>query len=144
METKSKKKKDADLGRRWFVVDAQGKVLGRLASQVASVLQGKHQVMYTPHIDVGDFVIVVNAAGVVLTGSKEDKKMYHRHTTWVGGVRSRTAAQQRAHKPEDMIKWAIKGMLPKGTLGRNMASKLKVYAAGEHPHSAQQPEPLAV
>jgi large subunit ribosomal protein L13 len=144
METISTSKENARSMRRWFVVDAEGKVLGRLASQIASVLRGKHQVHYTPHVDTGDFVIVLNAAKVKLTGRKETNKIYHHHTTWAGGVVSRTAATVRQDSPEELIEKAVWGMLPKGPLGRDMARKLKVYAGGEHPHVAQKPEPLAL
>src|SRR5689334_11537905 len=112
METKSKKKKDAEQTRRWFIVDAQQQVLGRIASQIASVLRGKHRVDYTPHVDTGDFVIVLNAAKVKLTGRKESNKIYHHHTTWAGGVVSRAASELRATEPEELIKKAVKGMLP--------------------------------
>ena len=144
METLSTSKEEAVKQRRWFIVDAQDKVLGRLASEIANVLRGKHRVEYTPHVDTGDFVIVVNAAKVKLTGRKEESKIYHHHTSWVGGVISRTAAEVRAAEPEELIKKAVKGMLPKGPLGRDMAKKLKVYAATEHPHEAQKPQQLAL
>lgn len=143
MKTFSRKKKDAQANRRWHLVDAKGKVLGRLASEIANVLRGKHTVDYTPHTDTGDFVIVINADKVVLTGRKEEKKVYHHHTLWAGGVVSKTAATVRAEKPEELIKEAVWGMMPKGPLGRAMYRKLKVYAGNEHPHTAQKPEPFA-
>jgi large subunit ribosomal protein L13 len=143
MKTLSRTKKDAQKSRRWHLVDAKGKVLGRLASEIANILRGKHTVDYTPHTDTGDFVIVINAEKVVLTGRKEERKIYHHHTLWVGGVVSRTAATVRAEKPEELVKEAVWGMMPKGPLGRAMYRKLNVYAGGEHPHAAQKPEPFA-
>lgn len=144
MQTVSAKKKDADSHRRWFVVDAKGQVLGRLASQVASILRGKNNVGFSTHIDTGDFVVVINAAEVAVTGNKEEGKVYHRHTGWVGGIVTKTVAELREENPEEIITLAVKGMLPKGNLGRHMLSKLKVYGGGEHPHAAQKPEPLAL
>jgi large subunit ribosomal protein L13 len=144
MKTISTKKKDALTKRRWLVVDAEGKVLGRIASEIASVLRGKHQVTYTPHVDTGDFVIVLNAEKVRLTGRKESDKIYHHHTSWVGGVVSKTAATLREENAPELIKNAVWGMMPKGPLGRAMFKKLKVYTGSEHPHTAQQPEPLTV
>lgn len=144
MKTVSAKKKEAQAKRRWFVVDANGKVLGRLASQVASILRGKYNPEYTPHVDTGDFVIVLNAEKVALTGRKETDKIYHRHTGYVGGVVSVPAGKLRQKNPPEIIKLAVKGMLPKGTLGRDMFTKLKVYAGAEHPHSAQKPEPFTI
>ncbi|RYF09557.1 MAG: 50S ribosomal protein L13 [Deltaproteobacteria bacterium] len=143
-QTKSKTKQAADDSRKWWVVDAKGEVLGRLASRIAHILRGKHKVDYTPHVDGGDFVIVLNAGEVKLTGTKEEKKIYHHHTSWVGGIVSRPAYELRARQPEAMITRAVKGMLPKTTLGRHMATKLKVYPNAEHPHVAQQPETLAL
>ena len=134
----------SDVERRWFVVDANEKVLGRLATRVATMLRGKHKPQYTPHADVGDFVIVVNAEKVRLTGKKDSDKLYRHHTGWVGGLVSHAAKQVREQDPERLIKDAIKGMLPRGTLGREMFSKLKVYAGGDHPHAAQKPEVLAL
>lgn len=133
-----------DVDRRWFVVDANDKVLGRMATRIATVLRGKHKPQFTPHADTGDFVIVINAKKVKLTGKKNQDKMYHHHTGWVGGIVSHTAEFVRERKPEKLVENAVKGMLPKGTLGRSMFSKLKVYAGGEHPHSAQKPEVLAI
>jgi len=142
MKTKSFNSSTA--AQRWYVVDADDKVLGRLATRVASVLRGKHKPQYTPHADVGDFVVVINAEKVKLTGRKEEDKMYHHHTGWVGGIVSHSAELVREQKPEMLIETAVKGMLPKGPLGRQMFSKLKVYAGGEHPHSAQKPEELSL
>jgi large subunit ribosomal protein L13 len=136
--------KKEDVARKWFIVDAKGKVLGRMASSIASVLRGKHKTDYTPHVDTGDFVIVINAGEVRLTGNKlEDKKYYH-HTGWQGHIEDETAAELRARKPEQMVTLAVKGMLPTTTLGRHMLKKLKVYSGSEHPHAAQQPQPLNI
>lgn len=138
------KKKEALAQRQWYIVDAQGKVLGRLASEVAKVLRGKHKPNYTPHVDGGDFVIVVNARGVRLTGRKTEKKIYYRHSEYPGGMRTATAQEMLAKKPEDLIRLAVKGMLPRNRLSRRLYTKLKVYAGPEHPHEAQKPQPLAV
>ncbi|MBN1962941.1 MAG: 50S ribosomal protein L13 [Deltaproteobacteria bacterium] len=138
MKTVSAKKNEVK--RKWFVVDADGKVLGRMATKIASVLRGKHKVEYTPHTDTGDFVIVVNASKVKLTGNKENDKMYYHHTGWQGHLNSASASTVRAKHPERIIEAAVKGMLPRGTLGRAMLKKLKVYGEGEHPHKAQLPE----
>lgn len=138
------KKKEALAQRQWYIVDAQGKVLGRLASEVAKVLRGKHKPNYTPHVDGGDFVIVVNARGVRLTGRKTEKKIYYRHSEYPGGLRTATAQEMLAKKPEDLIRLAVKGMLPRNRLSRRLYTKLKVYAGPEHPHEAQKPQPLAV
>ena len=140
MKTYSPKR--ADIERDWFVVDATGLRLGRLASVVASALRGKHKTMYTPHADTGDFVVVVNADKVLLSGRKEDQKIYRRHSGRPGGLKETTAREMRAKKPERMIELAIKGMLPKNSLGRAMYRKLKVYSGPQHPHQAQQPQPL--
>jgi len=129
-------------GRRWFIADARDQVLGRLATRIAMVLRGKHLPTFTPHVDAGDFVIVVNAAAVRLTGKKETEKLYHRHTEYPGGVRTLTAAQMRAKHPDRIVRAAVEGMLPKNRLGRQLATKLKIYAGPEHPHQAQRPEPL--
>ena len=135
----------ADVVRRWYVVDARDKVLGRLAARVAMVLRGKHRPTYTPHVDTGDFVIVVNAAKVKLTGRKLEQKVYYRHTGWTGHLRSTTAGKLLAGPHADrVIEHAVRGMLPKNSLGRQMFRKLKVYAGAEHPHAAQQPEVLEV
>lgn len=130
--------------RRWYVIDARGKVLGRMASQIAKVLRGKHKPIFVPNQDAGDFVIVVNAREIRLTGAKLDKKIYYRHTEYPGGIRERTAAQMLEEKPEELVKLAVKGMLPKNRLSRRLVTKLKVYAGSEHPHDAQKPQPLMV
>jgi large subunit ribosomal protein L13 len=142
MKTKSLRKEDAIAGRRWFEVDATQMVLGRLASEIAKILRGKHNVMVTPHIDSGDFVVVVNVEKVVLTSDKEDKKTYHKHTEHVGGLVTKTAAQLRESDPAALLSKAVWGMMPKGPLGRDMFSKLKLVVGPTHPHTAQKPEPL--
>jgi len=136
--------KSADVKRGWYVVDAENQVVGRLASQVAAVLRGKHKPEFTPHVDTGDFVIVVNAARARFTGNKENDKTYFRHTGYPGGVKETTPAKVREKKPEFIIQNAVKGMLPKGPLGRQMLRKLKVYAGPDHPHAAQVPAELAL
>jgi len=130
----------ANIERKWYVVDAEGKTLGRLASEVASILRGKHKPTYTPHVDTGDHVILINAGKIELTGKKLTDKIYYRHSQFPGGLKSRTALEMRTNYPEKMLELAIKGMLPKGSLGRQMAKKLHVYAGSEHQHQAQQPE----
>ncbi|MFD2216887.1 MULTISPECIES: 50S ribosomal protein L13 [Bacillaceae] len=130
----------ANIERKWYVVDAEGKTLGRLSSEVASILRGKHKPTYTPHVDTGDHVILINADKIELTGKKLTDKIYYRHSQFPGGLKSRTALEMRTNYPEKMLELAIKGMLPKGSLGRQMAKKLHVYAGSEHPHQAQQPE----
>jgi len=136
--------KEALAQREWYIVDAGGKILGRMASEIARVLRGKNKVIFTPNADTGDFVIVINAKGVRLSGHKLDDKIYYRHTNYPGGIRSRTAADLLENKPEDLIHLAVKGMLPKNRLGRKLAAKLKVYSGAEHPHEAQKPKPLAI
>lgn len=136
--------KEADIKRAWFVVDLEGKVLGRAATEIARVLRGKHKAIYTPSVDTGDFVVVVNADKVKLTGTKMADKVYYSHTGFPGGIRSITAEKLVAKKPEDLIKKAVKGMLPKNKLGRQMFRKMKVYAGVEHPHAAQQPKELVI
>jgi large subunit ribosomal protein L13 len=126
--------------RKWYVVDAEGKTLGRLSSEIASILRGKHKPTYTPHVDTGDHVIIINAEKIELTGKKLTDKIYYRHSQFPGGLKSRTALEMRTNYPEKMLELAIKGMLPKGSLGRQMAKKLHVYAGSEHQHQAQQPE----
>lgn len=128
--------------RKWFLVDAQGQVLGRLATQVATILRGKHKVTFAPHLDVGDHVVVVNAADVRLTGRKMTDKLYRWHSGYIGGLREVPAERMLKSHPERVIEWAVQGMLPKNRLGRAMAKKLKVYRGTEHPHAAQRPEPL--
>jgi large subunit ribosomal protein L13 len=130
--------------RKWLVVDAAGKTLGRLATQIADQLRGKRKPEYTPHIDVGDFVIVVNAEKVAVTGNKRAEKRYWRHSGYPGGIRSRTLGEMLERRPEEVIRLAVKGMLPRNRLGRAQLRKLKVYAGPEHPHQAQKPEPLEV
>lgn len=130
--------------RQWYIVDAQGMVLGRMATEIAKVLRGKHKPVFTPNQDAGDFVVVVNASGVKLTGAKLAQKVYFRHTEFPGGIRERTAAQMLQEKPEDLITIAVKGMLPKNRLSRKLITKLKVYAGSEHPHDAQKPQPLKI
>jgi large subunit ribosomal protein L13 len=137
-------KADALMQRQWYVVDARGKILGRMASEIAKVLRGKHKPIFTPNLDAGDFVIVVNAREIKLTGAKLDQKIYYRHSEYPGGIRERTAAQMLDEKPEELVKLAVKGMLPKNRLSRKLVTKLKVYAGAEHPHDAQNPQPLAI
>lgn len=134
--------KPADIERAWYVVDAEGAVLGRLASNVAQVLRGKHKPIYTPSMDTGDHVIVINAGKVALTGSKEDGKTYHRHSGYPGGMKEISYRMMREKSPEQVIIHAVKGMLPQNRLGRAMLSKLHVYAGAEHAHVAQKPQPL--
>ena len=128
--------------RDWYVVDAEGKTLGRLASEIASILRGKRKPIFTPHMDCGDYVIVVNAEKVKVTGKKLDQKIYYHHSEYIGGMKETTLREKLAKKPEQVIELAVKGMLPKGPLGRQMYKKLFVYAGPEHKHAAQQPKPL--
>ncbi len=132
----------AGVERKWYVVDAEGQTLGRLSSEIAKVLRGKNKPVFTPHIDTGDNVIVVNAAKIKVTGKKLDQKIYYNHSDYPGGMRETTLKQMLAKKPTDVITLAVKGMLPKGPLGRSMITKLHVYAGAEHPHAAQCPETL--
>lgn len=134
--------KEADIKRKWYVVDADGKTLGRLATQIANVLRGKHKPIFTPHVDTGDHVIVVNAEKIHLTGDKVRQKTYYRHSGYPGGLKSETVKDVLARKPSAVVERAIKGMLPKTTLGKQIARKLNVYAGPTHPHQAQQPEVL--
>lgn len=136
--------KPASVQRDWYVVDAEGKTLGRLASEIAYRLRGKHKAEYTPHVDTGDYIIVVNAEKVAVTGRKQTDKMYYRHSEFPGGLKSMSFEKLIAHKPEMVIELAVKGMLPKGPLGRAMYRKLKVYAGAEHNHTAQQPQVLDI
>lgn len=129
-----------EVERKWYVIDAEGKVLGRLASEIASVLRGKRKPIFTPHVDCGDFVIVINADKVVLTGDKLNQKIHAYHTGYPGGRKEVVYAEMMAKRPEKVIELAVKGMLPKSRLGRQMIKKLKVYAGSEHPHAAQAPE----
>jgi large subunit ribosomal protein L13 len=137
-------REDALTQRQWYVIDARGKILGRMATEIAKVLRGKHKPIYTPNQDAGDFVVVVNAREIKLTGAKLSQKIYYRHSEYPGGIRERTAAQMLEEKPEELVKLAVKGMLPKNRLSRKLVTKLKVYAGPEHPHDAQKPQPLAV
>ena len=130
------------INRKWYVVDADGLTLGRLASEVAKVLRGKNKPEFTPHVDTGDYVIVVNAEKIKVTGKKLDQKVYYKHSDYVGGMKEATLREKLAKKPEEVIELAVKGMLPKGPLGRDMYRKLFVYAGPEHKHAAQQPEEL--
>ena len=132
----------ATIERKWYVVDATGYTLGRLASEVAKVLRGKNKAIFTPHIDTGDYVIVVNANKIKVTGKKLDQKIYYRHSDYVGGMKETTLREMMAKKPEKVVELAVKGMLPKGPLGRQMYTKLHVYAGPEHNHQAQKPEAL--
>ena len=132
----------AKVERKWYVVDATGYTLGRLASEVAKVLRGKNKPVFTPHVDTGDYVIVVNADKIKVTGNKLDQKIYYHHSDYVGGMKETTLREMLAKKPEKVVELAVKGMLPKGPLGREMFTKLHVYAGAEHPHAAQQPEAL--
>ena len=134
--------KAADITRQWYVVDAEGLVLGRLASEVANILRGKNKPIYTPNVDTGDYVIIVNADKVIMTGKKLDQKIYYHHSGYVGGLKETKYRKLLAEKPEFAIRHAIVGMLPKGPLGRQMAKKLKVYSGPEHEHAAQQPVKL--
>ena len=136
--------KETDIKRKWYVVDAEGKTLGRLATQVAIVLRGKHKPIFTPHVDTGDHVIVVNAEKVHLTGDKVRQKTYYRHSGYPGGLKSETVKDVLARKPSAILERAIKGMLPKSPLGKQMARKLNVYAGPTHPHQAQRPEALSL
>ncbi|GGF34986.1 MULTISPECIES: 50S ribosomal protein L13 [Halobacillus] len=129
-----------NVDRKWYVVDAAGQTLGRLASEVAAILRGKNKPTYTPHVDTGDHVIIINAGEIELTGNKINDKIYYRHSNHPGGLKQRTANEMRNKYPEQMLELAVKGMLPKGSLGRKMGKKLHVYAGSEHKHEAQQPE----
>ncbi len=136
--------KAGSISRDWFVVDADGKTLGRLAAEIAHRLRGKHKPEYTPHMDNGDYIVVVNAEKIRVTGAKATDKMYHHHTGYPGGIRSLSFEKLIDKAPERVLQRAVKGMLPRNPLGRAMLSKLKVYSGGEHPHAAQQPQPLNI
>ncbi len=136
--------KNSDNEGRWSVVDASGAVLGRLATKIASRLQGKHNPLYTPHVDTGDWIVVINADKVMLTGRKLDQKKYYRHSGYIGSLKTTTARELRDKRPEDLVRFAVKGMLPKNKLGRKQFKKLKVYAGDQHPHEAQNPEVLEI
>lgn len=141
--TKMVNRSDALAGRRWYVIDAEGAVLGRVACKIANILRGKNKPTFTPHQDTGDFVVVINAAGLKLTGNKLDDKLYRRHSGYPGGVRTWNARRELDQQPERMLQEAVRGMLPKNRLGRQLATKLKVYRGSDHPHAAQQPESVA-
>jgi large subunit ribosomal protein L13 len=136
--------KPAEVRRDWYVVDATGKTLGRLSTEIARRLRGKHKPEYTPHVDTGDYIVVVNAEKVRVTGNKLKDKMYHRHTGYIGNLKSTSLEKMLDERPEHVIEYAVKGMLPRGPLGRKMLSKLRVFAGPEHTHAAQQPIPLEV
>ncbi len=136
--------KETEIQRSWYVVDAEGVVLGRLATRVATILRGKHKPIFTPHLDVGDHVVVINAQKVHLTGRKFRDKQYRTHSGYIGGLREVNAEKMLRSHPERMVEWAVQGMLPKNRLGRAMAKKLKVYRGADHPHQAQQPQTLEV
>ena len=136
--------KPAEVRRDWFLVDATGKTLGRLASEIARRLRGKHKVEYTPHVDTGDYIVVVNAEKIRVTGNKMQDKMYHHHTGYIGHLKSINLEKQLAEAPERVLQSAVKGMLPKNPLGRSMFKKLRVYAGTDHGHQAQQPQPLDI
>lgn len=136
--------KASEIERSWHVVDAEGLVLGRLATEVANILRGKHKVIYTPHLDTGDHVIIVNAAKIVLTAGKAEKKLVHRHSGYPGGLKTETYAAKLARRPEQAVLDSIRGMIPKTRLGRAQIKKLKVYAGPTHPHAAQNPQPLEI
>jgi large subunit ribosomal protein L13 len=134
--------KQNEVKGKWWLVDAEGAVLGRLATEIASRLRGKHNPLFTPHVDTGDNVIVINAEKIVLTGRKLDQKTYYRHSGYIGGLKTITARKLMEKRPEDLVRFAVKGMLPKNKLGRKLFKKLKVYTGDKHPHEAQQPEAL--
>jgi large subunit ribosomal protein L13 len=134
--------KPGEITREWYLVDAEGKTLGRLATQIADTLRGKRKPQYTPHVDTGDFVIVVNAEKIHVTGNKLDQKRYYRHSGYPGGLRSRTLREQLERRPTEVLRVAVKGMLPKNRLARQQITKLKIYAGPEHPHAAQNPRPF--
>jgi large subunit ribosomal protein L13 len=132
--------REEDITREWILIDASGQTLGRLASEIAQILRGKHKPIYSPHLDVGDYVVVVNADQIAVTGRKLDQKMYYRHTGYPGGIKETNLRELLVRHPTDALKFAVRGMLPKNRLGRKMIKKLKIYAGPEHPHQAQQPQ----
>jgi len=136
--------KEHEIEKKWYLIDARDKILGRLACQIVTILRGKHKPIFTPHMDAGDYVVLINAEKVVLTGAKLEKKIYYRHSGYVGGLKETTAKEMLQKKPENLIRLAVKGMLPKGSLGRRQLTKLKIYAGPHHPHQAQEPEKLEV
>jgi len=133
-----------ELKKKWYLIDAEGKILGRLATQIAMILSGKNKPIYTPHLDTGDFVVVINAAKVKVTGRKEEQKIYYHHSGYIGSLRERTLGEMRQRKPTEIIYRAVKGMIPKNKLGRKMLTKLKVYPGEDHLHQAQKPEKIEV
>jgi large subunit ribosomal protein L13 len=144
MRTYNAKPAEAVAARQWWVLDAEGQPLGRVASRVASILRGKHKTTFTPHVDTGDFVVVINASKVKVTGNKLDQKQYHTHSGYIGHLKSTTLRDTLDRSPEMPVKLAVKGMLPKNVLGRQLIKKLKVYAGSDHPHLAQQPQQLSL
>jgi large subunit ribosomal protein L13 len=136
--------KEQEISKKWYLVDAKDRVLGRLATQIAMRLRGKHKPVFTPHADTGDFIVVINANKVTLTGRKWDKKFYYRHTGYIGGLKEISAKKLLEKKPEDILRFAVRGMLPKNSLGRRQLKKLKIYSGSEHPHQAQQLEKLEI
>ena len=136
--------KPGEIERQWHIIDASDVVLGRLASHAATLLRGKHKPIYAPHVDTGDFVVVINAEKISVTGQKRSEKMYYRHSGFPGGLKSRTLNDMLERRPEEVIRLAVKGMLPRNRLGRKQLTKLKVYAGPDHPHAAQQPQPMAL
>ena len=136
--------KEHEVDKKWYLVDAENRILGRLASRIATRLRGKHKPIFTPHADTGDFIVVINAKKITLTGAKWDKKMYYRHTGYIGGLKQISAGKLLEKKPEEIIRLAVKRMLPKNSLGRRQLKKLKIYAGSGHPHEAQQPEKLEI
>ena len=136
--------KPDEVDKKWYVVDAEGKTLGRLASRIATVLRGKHKPEYTPHVDTGDFVIVVNSEKVTLTGNKWDQKIHYKHSQYPGGLKTKTYSELRENNPQEIIRHAVDGMVPNNKLGKKMMKKLKIYAGPDHPHQAQKPEELEV
>lgn len=144
MSVKTYIPKKAEIERKWFIVDAEGQTLGRLASRIASILRGKHKPMYTPHLDTGDYVIVINAEKIEVTGNKHRDKLYYRHSRYPGGLRSLSFDEMIDKHPERVLRLAVKGMMPSNALGRAMMGKLKIYAGPDHPHAGQQPETLSI
>jgi len=136
--------KEHEIEKKWYLIDAKEKVLGRLASEIATILRGKNKPIFTPHMDAGDYVVLINADKVILTGDKIEKKIYYHHSGYVGGLKKTTAKEMLVKKPENLIKFAVKGMLPKNSLGRRQLTKLKIYSGQDYPHQAQQPEKLEI
>ncbi|HDH87662.1 MAG: 50S ribosomal protein L13 [Deltaproteobacteria bacterium] len=136
--------KEHEIEKKWYLIDAKEKVLGRLASEIARILRGKNKPIFTPHMDAGDYIVVINADKIILTGRKIEKKIYYHHSGYVGGLKKTTAKEMLLKKPENLIKFAVKGMLPKNSLGRRQLTKLKIYAGQDYPHQAQLPEKLEI